>query len=220
MLGNEDIHGRGNGGVEGTAAVIGAGADKVGENVVFIGSADQAVLPADPFSWRNRRPECRRKLPVGTTKIDLLALIINFAAVHQLAVGGEIVDNLRQQTSPVDGSWRWRTSWLCCASVSCITESVKICLTAVWASSKLPSMAQTPTLPPSCVTIWRFCMGLTPFWGIEHQHAGAVYILEAFQCGFAGVAGSGHQNHSGFARGSFGQRFYQQMGQNLGEPYP
>ena len=56
--------------------------------------------------------------------------------------------------------------------------------------------------------------------GIEHQHAGAVYILEAFQCGFAGVAGSGHQNHSGFARGSFGQRFYQQMGQNLGEPYP
>ena len=51
------------------------------------------------------------------------------------------------------------------ASFAPTALSVKIFLTPLWASSKLPSMAQTPTLAPSWVTIWSFCMGLTPSLG-------------------------------------------------------
>ena len=46
-----------------------------------------------------------------------------------------------------------------------MASSVKMRFTAVWASSKFPSMAQTITLRPSWVAICRFCMGLTPSRG-------------------------------------------------------
>ena len=46
-----------------------------------------------------------------------------------------------------------------------ISGSVKILLTPVWASSKLPRMAQTERFSPSWVVICRFCMGLTPSSG-------------------------------------------------------
>ena len=41
----------------------------------------------------------------------------------------------------------------------------KTAFTPDWASSKLPSTAQTLTLRPACVTIWAFCTALTPSRG-------------------------------------------------------
>ena len=41
----------------------------------------------------------------------------------------------------------------------------KMRLTPVWASSKFPSTAQTPTFRPACVTICAFCTALTPSRG-------------------------------------------------------
>ena len=42
------------------------------------------------------------------------------------------------------------------------SSSANMFFTPVWASSKLPLTAQTPTLPPVWVTIWAFCTSLTP----------------------------------------------------------
>ena len=42
------------------------------------------------------------------------------------------------------------------ASFSRRASSEKSRFTPFWASSKLPFTAQTPTLPPSWVTIWSF----------------------------------------------------------------
>lgn len=70
----------------------------------------------------------------------------------------------------------------------------KICLTPDWASSKLPSTAQTWTLRPSCVTICAFWTGLTPSTGIEHGDIDTGNIPETLKGSFAGIAAGGGED--------------------------
>ena len=63
--GDKDIHGRGDRFVERTAAVIAAGVDEVGQNVVGVGCADECCRPAGPCTWQSSLPEYRRSCPSG-----------------------------------------------------------------------------------------------------------------------------------------------------------
>ena len=60
----------------------------------------------------------------------------------------------------------------------CFSSSAKMFFTPVWASSKLPFTAHTPTLPPAWVTIWAF----TGVYFAVVKEAPAQYSLNGQVC--------------------------------------
>ena len=102
VAGNQDIHGRGNCGVEGTVPVIDTGAQKIRQHIVGIGRTDQLIYRQAHLHCIVGRQNIA-KIPGRNYNIDLFTLIVHLTAGHQVAVSGEIIDNLRHQAAPVDG---------------------------------------------------------------------------------------------------------------------
>ena len=89
-----------------------AGLDKIGQHVVFVGSANQ---------FPNRQAHlfgvvsCQdiSKIPGGHADIDWVAQR-DLLIAHQVAVGADVIDDLRQQPSPVNGVGRRKAIAIFC----------------------------------------------------------------------------------------------------------
>src|SRR5699024_7745401 len=99
--GHQNVHGGRSGAVEGTAGVVHAGGEELGEHVVFVGRADQlahgqAHLLCVPAG------QDVAEVAGGHAEVRLLPRLER-AGTHQLAVSVEVVDDLGHKAAPVDG---------------------------------------------------------------------------------------------------------------------
>lgn len=103
------------------------------------------------------------KLPVGTQKFTL-SPIGESAVPHQIAVGGDVVDHLGQNTAPVDGVGRGQeiTPLVQLRSDSLIGENA---LNAGLSIIKVADDRPDIHILSLRVTICRSCTGETPFLG-------------------------------------------------------
>lgn len=99
--GYEDVHRGRDGFVEGAQAIVGAGGQKLGEDVVFVGGDDKA-RGGQAHQFREITCEDVAKVASWDAELDGVAYGDGTFA-HELGVRGEVVDNLRHKTADVDG---------------------------------------------------------------------------------------------------------------------
>ncbi len=98
---NENIHRRRRSRIEAAVDVINAGVKEIGEHTVFVRRADKAV---------NRQTHLARivggediaEVSGRDDEVNLIARLDSAVSYH-VAVGGEIIDDLRHEATPVDG---------------------------------------------------------------------------------------------------------------------
>lgn len=145
IAGYQNIHGRTHGFMEFAAGIVMPGVYKIRQDIVAIGGADEFVngQPHTPCIVA-----CKNIAEVsgGNNKIDLVAGN-DCIAFAKIGICGEVIDNLRHQTAPVNG--------VCAAEAHSAARKKlveggigKIRFTPVCASSKLPFTAPTVTLLP------------------------------------------------------------------------
>ena len=86
--------------MEGAVFVVDAGVDELGQHVVGVGGADEALDRQAHLRGEPARQDVA-EVAGGDAEDELLPRL-QPAAVDVVAVSGEIVDDLRQQTAPVD----------------------------------------------------------------------------------------------------------------------
>ena len=186
--------------------------DKIRKDVVAVGGADQ-LADGHPHLFGIIGRENVAEVAGGHAHIDGIPFL-DPALLQQIAVGGDVVDDLRQDTAPVDG---------------------------VGGGEKEPPPRQG--IPQGRIGKEPFhpCLGVVKIayhgtdahvvsllslhlklldigdavLGIEHQDTGLIHVLEALQRGFAGVAGGGHQDAHCLLLLIFHQRGGKEMRQHL-----
>ena len=98
---DEDIHRRGYGGIEIAVLIIYAGVDEIREDVVGVGCADELIDRQTHFIGVVAGEDIA-EVAGRDGDVDLLAEG-DLPRVDHIAVGGNIVYDLRQQAAPVDG---------------------------------------------------------------------------------------------------------------------
>ena len=101
VAGDEYVHAWAVREVEFAPAVVYAGGDKVGEDVVLIAGAYK-TLDRQAHTLRHPAGEDVAEVARGHAEIHTLARGYE-PGVHEIAVGGEVIGYLRQQAAPVDG---------------------------------------------------------------------------------------------------------------------
>jgi hypothetical protein len=101
IAGNQNIHRGGHGGVKIAVRVIDAGPDKIGQDVVRVGGA-QDFPDRGPHPLRVIGREDIPEISGGHADVDLL-VFRKPAFFHQVAAGRNIINDLRKQPSEVDG---------------------------------------------------------------------------------------------------------------------
>ena len=104
IAGDQNVHRRTDGGVEGPVPVIDAGAEEVRQHVIAVGGTDQLVY-RQAHALCVVRCQNVAKVAGGDAEVHLVPHGES-AVPHQIAVGGDVVDHLGQDTAPVDGVGR------------------------------------------------------------------------------------------------------------------
>ena len=101
VAGDQDVHGGRSRLVELPAGIVGAGADEVGEDVVFIGGADQ---PPHRQAHTLGVVACQNVAEVAGGNAEVHRFAPSYGALfRQAEIGVEVIDDLRHQSAPVDG---------------------------------------------------------------------------------------------------------------------
>ena len=87
--------------MEFSVSVVRSGLDKFCKNVIFIGSANEPVDRNAHF-LRNKRGEDVSEITGRNGNVYLLAKR-DFTAREEVAVSGNVVNNLRNESAPVNG---------------------------------------------------------------------------------------------------------------------
>ena len=191
IAGNQDIHGGRSCLIEGAPGIIGPGTDEICQNVVPVGSADQ---PADgqSHSLGVVTRQNVTEIAGGNTEIHRLAPG-DAALLHKAEIGIKIVDNLRNQPSPVDGVGAGKAdiSLFQLTGHGCVTENpLDTGLSIVKISVDSINRNVVPLLGGHLKAL-----NLTGARvGIEHRNLDPFQSCVTGQSRFACVAGGGHQN--------------------------
>ena len=198
--------------MERTVPVIDAGADKVRQDVIGIGSAEQLV-DGHTHALGVVTGQNVAEVAGGDAEIDLVAHL-NVAALDQLGIGGHIVDDLRQNAAPVDGVGRGQE----------IAAARQLCPQSFIREDGLDTglgvveVAHHSAYIDVAALLGHHLQLLNlrdAVLGVEHHNPGAVHIAEALQGRLAGVAGGSHQNAGGLLLTGLAQGRRQQIGQHL-----
>ena len=101
VRGDQDVHRRADGLEEFARAVVDARADEVGEDVVAVGGAEEA-RDGQSHLLGEAAGENVAEIPRRNGDVDLFAHF-DLSFVHEVAVCRDIVDDLRDEPTPVDG---------------------------------------------------------------------------------------------------------------------
>ncbi len=100
VAGDQDIHGGAAGLLEFPVAIIDAGLEKIRQDFILVGGADQLMDgKSDPAGIPSRQDVA--EIACGNHKIDPLAGN-NFFLFQQRQVSPEVIDHLRQEPAPVN----------------------------------------------------------------------------------------------------------------------
>ena len=139
-----------------------AGADKVCQNLIDIGRTDQL---AEGYAHHLGIVSCQNVAEVTGRHYNVQQVTVcDLSGFCQRNIRGNIVHDLRYQSAPVNGV---RTGECHAALFQCFQHLVvgENLLDTTLAVVEVAFTAQTVTFSPSCVTICRFCMSLTPSTG-------------------------------------------------------
>ena len=168
--------------MEGTAAVIDAGADEVREDVVGVGGADELA---------DRQTHAQSEIPRqnvaevsgGDGEVELLSGA-DFAEAHRVDVGGEVIDHLRDKPTDVDGVCRGKP--LRHGGENGLHAGLGVVEVAL-DRADLDVLARLGDH-------LGLLHGADPVVGIKDQDADAVNIAEALERRLAGVAAGGGED--------------------------
>ena len=90
--------------MEGPVPVIDTGAEEIRQHIVAVGGADQLIY-RQTHTLRIVRCQNVAEVAGGDAEVHLVSHGES-AVPHQIAVGGDVVDHLGQDTAPVDGVGR------------------------------------------------------------------------------------------------------------------
>ena len=185
--GHQNVHGGGGGLEQGTAAVIGAGADEIREHIVGIGGADEGA-------HRQTQPLCQvsrqnvAKVAGRNGEVHLIAQT-DFSRIQQIPVGAEIVHDLGSQPADVDGVGTGQSH----GQVTSLAGGEDVLHPGLGIVEVAPDGADGNVLAFLGHHLCPLNLGYAAV-GIEHADTDAGHIPEAFQSGLAGVAGGGGEN--------------------------
>ena len=212
VAGDQDVHGRRRRLMEGAAGVVRAGADKIGQDVVLVGGADQ--------------PAHRQAHALGVVAgQDVAEVAGGNAEVHRLApghgaglrqaeVGIEIIDDLRHQAAPVDGvgagepdAPRFQLRRHIRVGKDALDAGLGIVKVAVHREHRhviplLGGHLQALDLAGASI-------------GVEHRDLDALQPRIAGQSRLAGIAGGRHQDAGGLGAVQVPFALHQQLGHQL-----
>ena len=199
--------------MERAIAIIHTCPQKIRQYIVFIGGTDQTIH-RQTHLLRIESSQNIAEVSSRNHNIDLFSGVIHFTGSHKIAVGGEIIDNLRQQTSPIDGvgAGEHHPTLLQFSFDSRIGENtldtglsvVKIALNGAYRN--------VLSLLHLHLTLLHFA---DTVFGIKHKNFGSRHIAESFQRSLTGITGGRNQNHSRSVIPGLLEGTGQQMGQHL-----
>ena len=190
--GNQDIHGRRSSLVEGTMRnIIDARLNEIRQNIIGVAGTDQ---PAN----RQARTPCivgGQNIPEvagGDTEIHFLTGP-DLAIPDQIGIGGEIIDDLRNQTAEIDGVRRGQNPSLLIHRPDKFAAS-KYAFYAALGIIKV-SLDGDHVRIPSARRHHLQALGLADtIFRIEHGTPCPRNIQKTFQCRFPGIPAGGNQN--------------------------
>ena len=209
---DQNIHRRGDRGMEITDFIVSPGFDKISQNIIGIGSTDQ-FSDRHAHLFRIVRRQNVAEVPGRHYHVDKVAHSDLFV-FDQFAVGGDIVHNLRQQTSPVDGVSRGEHHIVfrqLCHDLRIGKDLLYPGLRVV----KIPfDRADCHIFPFLCGHL-AFLHSADAVFRIEHQDLCIRHILKALQSSFSGIAAGRYQNDDLFPFSYLFSGGRQQVWQNL-----
>ena len=212
VAGNQDVHGRRTGVIKSTVAVIFSGTDEISQDVIAVGCTDKLV----------ERHTHLTGVESGQNIAEVAggnANIHRFPGLHtlitqQVTVGGNVVDDLRQHTTPVNGVCRRQEVAALCQLLTQLFIGEQPLDTGLGIVKVSVHRANTHVVTLLGEHL-QLLNGRNAILRIEHQDTGAIHILEAFQRTLSGITGSGNQNADGLLLLGLYQGRGQQMGQHL-----
>ena len=210
--GDENIHRGGHGVVERPVPVVDAGAQEVGEHIVAVGGADQLVDGQAHFAGVESGQNIAE---IAGRHTDIYTLTGgNLFVPQQVAVGRDIVDDLRQDPAPVDGVGRGEEV----APARQLPAEPLVGEEPLYAGLGVVEVAHHGGYPHVAPLLGYHLQLLdlgNPVLRVEHQNFSPGHILKALQGPFARVAGGGHQNAGRLVLLCLHQGGGQQVGQHL-----
>ena len=198
--------------MEGPVPVIDAGAEEVRQHVVAVGGADQLVYRQAHALCVVR---CQNVTEVAGGDAEVHLVPHGESAVpHQIAVGGDVVDHLGQDTAPVDGVGRGQeiTPLVQLRPDSLIGEdTLNAGLSIIKVADDRPDIHILSLLRHHLPLLH----GRDAVLGVVDLDAGLGHIGKALHSGLAGVAGGGHQNTGRSLLAGFPQCGGQKLRQHL-----
>ena len=177
VTGNEDIHRRGEGAVKAAAAVIGAGAQKIGEDVVLIRGADKAADGQTKLTG-DEAGEDIAEVAGGDGEVQLCTGG-QAALSDQIGVSGEIIHDLRDKAADV---------YRVCGGQAAVTDGLKNLLDAGLGIIKVAVDGADMDIASLLRHHLCFLDGTDAVTGIEHGNVDTGNVPETFKGSFAGIA--------------------------------
>ena len=209
---DQDIHRRRSRLVKRPVAVIGAGLDKVGQDVILVRRADE---PADGHAHPLRVEAGENVAEVACRDAEIDARPgFDGPSVQQVAVGRDVIHDLRQEPAPVDGVGRGQEV----SAPGKLPAQRLVGENALHAGLRVVKVAAHGA-HADVFTLLRDHLQLLHFGnaavGIEHKDFRAVHIAEALKRGLARVAGGRDEDADGLLLARFPERGRQQIRQHL-----
>ena len=212
VAGDEDVHGRGHGGVERPVPVIGAGRQEVREDVVGVGRADEL---ADRHAHELRVVGREDVAEVARGDDDVHRLTrLQVALLEHVGIGAAVVDDLRHETAPVDGvrGGEHESVFREFRADGLVGEDL---LDAALGIVEVALDGADPDVGTLLGDHLEFLHGADTVSRIEDEDAGAGHVFEALQSRFAGVTGRRDQDDDLFVGSRLLRRGGQKVGQQL-----
>ena len=198
--------------MEGAVAVIAAGADEVSEHIVAVGGADQPV-DRDPHLPGVVGGQNVAEVSCGDADVHRLVWL-DLLVPQQVAVGGDIINDLGQHPAPVDGVGGGEEVP---PAGQLLAERLvgKELLDSGLGIVKVAEDRADAHILPLLGDHLKLLDGGDTVLGVEDQDAGAVHIPEALQRPLPSVPGGSHQDAHRLLLLRLHQRGCKQMGQHL-----
>ena len=198
--------------MEGAVFVVISGVQKLGQHVVGVAGADEAPH-GQTHPGGEPAGQDVAEVAGGHAEVQLLAQF-QLAGVYIIQIGGEVIDDLRQEAAPVDGVGGGEEP----APRRQLRGKGRVAKDLLYAGLGVVKVAahgaDAHVVPGLGDHLQALDAGHAAV-GVEDEDAGARHVPEALQGGLAGVAGGGHQDADAPLLPGLAEAGGQQMGQHL-----
>ena len=212
IAGDQNVHRGADGGMERPVPIVNAGTEEIRQHIVAVGRADQLAY-RQAHALGIIRCQNVAKVTGGDAEVHLVTHG-NGVIPNQIAVSGDVVDHLRQNTAPVDGigGGQEESPPVQLRPDGFIGEDpLHAGLGIVKVADDRPDVHILSLLGHHLLLLY----GGHAVLGIVDLNPGLWHVGKALHGRLAGIAGGGHQNAGRPLLAGFPQGCGQQLGQHL-----